>query len=178
MRHRYFHLDPDLLRQMLAGMDLMRLFNQLLLASAGDAEEAMAWMRYLQEQGYIDESVDLEAFFARSRVVPLVHQRTRMPLDLVVARDSLEMAFLDRAKTVDIGGLKVPMITPEDLVIAKLFANRPRDLEDVRAVLGTLGSSMDLRYVRNILGQLDEAEDRAELLPTLERMLNEPETDD
>ncbi|MEO8195212.1 MAG: VWA domain-containing protein [Thermoanaerobaculia bacterium] len=64
MRHRYFHLDPDLLRQMLAGIDLMRLFNQLLLASAGDAEEAMEWMRYLQEQGYIDESVDLEAFFA------------------------------------------------------------------------------------------------------------------
>ena len=64
MRHRYFHLDPDLLRQMLAGIDLTRLFNQLLLASAGDAEEAMEWMRYLQEQGYIDESVDLEAFFA------------------------------------------------------------------------------------------------------------------
>ena len=64
MRHRYFHLDPELLRQMLAGIDLMRLFNQLLLASAGDAEEAMEWMRYLQEQGYIDESVDLEAFFA------------------------------------------------------------------------------------------------------------------
>lgn len=65
MRHRYFHLDPDLLRQILAGIDLTRLFNQLLLASAGDAEEAMDWMRYLQEQGYIDESVDLEAFFAQ-----------------------------------------------------------------------------------------------------------------
>lgn len=64
MRHRYFHLDPDLLRQMLAGIDLKRLFQQLLLASAGDAEEAMEWMRYLQEQGYIDESVDLDAFFA------------------------------------------------------------------------------------------------------------------
>lgn len=64
MRHRYFHLDPDMLRQMLAGIDLMRLFNQLLLASAGDPEEAMEWMRYLQEQGYIDGSVDLEAFFA------------------------------------------------------------------------------------------------------------------
>jgi Ca-activated chloride channel family protein len=64
MRHRYFHLDPDLLRQMMAGIDLMRLFQQLLLASAGNAEEAMEWMRYLQEQGYIDESVDLDAFFA------------------------------------------------------------------------------------------------------------------
>jgi Ca-activated chloride channel family protein len=65
VRHRYFHLDPDLLRQILAGIDLQRLFNQLLLASAGDPEQAMDWMRYLQEQGFIDESVDLEAFFAR-----------------------------------------------------------------------------------------------------------------
>jgi len=88
-------------------------------------------------KGFASRATDLEAFFARSRVVPLVHQRTRMPLDLVVARDSLEMAFLDRARPVDIGGLKVPMITAEDLVIAKLFAGRPRDLEDVRAVLGT-----------------------------------------
>jgi len=42
----------------------MRLFNQLLLASGGNPEEAMEWMRYLQEQGYLDEQVDLEGFFA------------------------------------------------------------------------------------------------------------------
>lgn len=128
--------------------------------------------------GFVSRTDDLEAFFARSRVVPLVHQRTRMPLDLVVARDSLEMVFLDRARSVDVGGLKVPMITPEDLVIAKLFAGRPRDLEDVRAVLGTMGEAMDLRHVRTILGQLDEAEDRADLLPTLDRLLSRPGIED
>jgi predicted nucleotidyltransferase len=128
--------------------------------------------------GFASRVDDLEAFFARSRVVPLVHERTRMPLDLVVARDSLERVFLERARSVDVGGLKVPMITPEDLVIAKLFAARPRDLEDVRAVLGAQGSAMDLRHVRSVLGQLDEAEDRAELLPALERLLRETGSDD
>ena len=78
MRHRYFHLDPDLLRRMLAGIDLTRLFNQLLLAAAGDAEEAMEWMRYLQEQGYIDESVDLEAFFAELASRPYRHYRPHL----------------------------------------------------------------------------------------------------
>ena len=63
MRHRYLHLDPDLLRQLLADMDLMRIFNQLLLATGGDPEKAMEWMRYLQEQGYLDAGLDLEAFF-------------------------------------------------------------------------------------------------------------------
>ncbi|HRC85096.1 MAG TPA: hypothetical protein PK413_05765, partial [Thermoanaerobaculia bacterium] len=64
MRHRYFYLDPELLRSLLAQLDLLRLFNQLLLASGGDVNEAMDWMRELQAQGYIDEAVDLEAFFA------------------------------------------------------------------------------------------------------------------
>ena len=64
MRHRYFYLDPDYLQALLASLDLMRVFNQLLLASGGDVEQTMEWMRYLQRQGYVDERVDLEEFFA------------------------------------------------------------------------------------------------------------------
>lgn len=64
MRHRYRHLDPSLIEAILAGMDLLRIFNQLLLAAGGDVDEAMEWMRYLQEQGHIDDSIDLDAFFA------------------------------------------------------------------------------------------------------------------
>ena len=65
MRHRYSYLDPELIKQLLAEMGLRRLFNHLLLQSGGDVEEAMRWMRALQERGYIDPSIDLDAFFAR-----------------------------------------------------------------------------------------------------------------
>lgn len=64
MRHRYRYLDPALVQAILAGLDLLRLFHQLVLASGGDVDEAMEWMRQLQAEGYIDESVDLDAFFA------------------------------------------------------------------------------------------------------------------
>ena len=64
MRHRYRNLDSDLLAALQAGLDLLRLFNQLLLAAGGDAQEAMNWMRYLQQQGVIDEAMGLDAFFA------------------------------------------------------------------------------------------------------------------
>jgi Ca-activated chloride channel homolog len=63
MRHRYLYLDPELIRAILAGLDLLRLFNQLVLATGGDVEEAMEWMRYLQQQGYLPKDLDLEAFF-------------------------------------------------------------------------------------------------------------------
>ena len=65
MRHRYSYLDPELIRQLLAEMGLRRLFNHLLLQSGGDVEEAMRWMKALQERGYIDPNIDLDAFFAR-----------------------------------------------------------------------------------------------------------------
>ncbi len=65
MRQRYGYLDPDLIRQLLAEMGLRRLFNQLLLQTGGDVEEAMEWMRQLQQRGFIDPDVDLEAFFAQ-----------------------------------------------------------------------------------------------------------------
>jgi Ca-activated chloride channel family protein len=64
MRHRYQYLDPALIQAILAGLDLLRLFNQLVLASGGDVDEAMNWMRYLQQEGYLAEEVDLDAFFA------------------------------------------------------------------------------------------------------------------
>ena len=65
MRHRYSYLDPALIQQLLNEMGLRRLFNNLLLQSGGDVEEAMRWMRALQERGYLDPNVDLDAFFAR-----------------------------------------------------------------------------------------------------------------
>jgi hypothetical protein len=136
-------------------------------------DEVRPLVARLARSGFAARVEDLEAFFVRSRVVPLVHRKTRMPLDLVVARDSLEMMFLERARETEIGGLRVPVISPEDLIIAKLFAGRPRDIEDVRAVVGTLATTLDVRHIRIVLEQLDEAEDRAELCPTFARLWRE-----
>jgi Ca-activated chloride channel family protein len=74
MRHQYLYLDPELIQAILAGLDLLRLFNQLVLASGGDVEEAMDWMRYLQQQGHIPEEIDLEAFFASLEEQQLVQR--------------------------------------------------------------------------------------------------------
>ncbi len=64
MRHEYRHLDPALLQALLAGLDVLRLFQHLLLAAGGDPEEAMEWMRHLQREGVLDPDLDLEAFLA------------------------------------------------------------------------------------------------------------------
>ncbi len=62
MRYRYTKWDEDLIRRLLAERDLMRLFNHLLLQTNGDVEEALRWMRYLQQQGILSANVDLGDF--------------------------------------------------------------------------------------------------------------------
>src|ERR1700682_1107735 len=62
MRYRYADYPIDLLRGLLTFQELVKLFLQLVLQTGGDVEEALRWMRYLQERGMIDEGIDLEAF--------------------------------------------------------------------------------------------------------------------
>ena len=101
MRHRYFYLDPELIRAILAGLDLLRLFNQLVLATSGDVNEAMEWMRYLQQQGYLPEDLDLEAFFASLEEQQLIQRDGEGGLSLTAGgerrlrRSAFEQVFSD-----------------------------------------------------------------------------------
>ncbi|MEO8217275.1 MAG: VWA domain-containing protein [Acidobacteriota bacterium] len=103
MRHRYGYLDPRLIQELLDELGLRRLFNHLLLQSGGDVEEAMQWMRALQERGYLDPSIDLEAFFARLMQENVIGQDAEGNVVLTaggereIRRDALDEIF---------GGLK------------------------------------------------------------------------
>src|SRR5262249_22069353 len=99
LRHQYLYLDPDLIKALLAGLDLLRLFNQLVLATGRDVEEAMDWMRYLQSEGHIPQNIDLEAFFASLQEQNLVGRNTEGGLQLTaggerrVRRSAFEEIF-------------------------------------------------------------------------------------
>jgi len=62
VRIRYSRLDPDLLALLRTIEDLRRIFDELVLRTGGDAEEALRWMRELQRRGYLGKDVDLERF--------------------------------------------------------------------------------------------------------------------
>jgi hypothetical protein len=107
-------------------------------------------------------------FVRRTRVLPFVHVATGMPLDVVLAGSGLEDEFLNRARIIDLGGLAVPLIDPEDLIVAKLLAGRPKDIEDAHGVWRLRGPSLDSARIRRILGLLEEALGQSDLLPAFE----------
>jgi len=114
---------------------------------------------------------DWRDFVARTRVLPLLHRATQMPLDVVLAGPGLEEEFLERAVVIDLAGMKVPVITPEDLIVTKLLAGRPKDVEDVRGVLVERLERLDLARVRSLLRLLEETLSRGDLTPEFEKLL-------
>jgi hypothetical protein len=109
-------------------------------------------------------AIDDADFLRRTRVMPFVHVATGMPLDVVLAGSGLEDEFLSRAVPVDLGGFLVPLLHPADLVIAKILAGRPKDVEDVRSLWRLHGTTLDAERIRAVLRQLEEALSQSDLV--------------
>lgn len=80
----------------------------------------------------IDGLID---FARRSRVLLLVHSETGVPVDISLGALPFEELMISNARVVDVpaGHLTVPL--PEDLIVTKAVANRPKDRSDIAALL-------------------------------------------
>lgn len=107
-------------------------------------------------------------FVRRTRVLPFVHLPTGMPLDVVLAASGLEDEFLARAVAIDIGGTQLPFIELNDLIVAKVLAGRPKDLDDARTLWRVHGHQLDRERVRRTLQLLEEALGQSDLIPAFE----------
>lgn len=91
---------------------------------------------------------------------------------MVLAGPGLEEAFLERARTVTVAGVAIPVISPEDLIVTKVLAGRPKDIEDIRGVLREQLPSLDIEAIRGTLTLLEEALSQNDLRPLFEQELS------
>jgi len=94
--------------------------------------------REMEKAGFRLRVSDPEPFIARARVLPFLHTATQLPLDIVLAGPGIEDQFIERAIRIEIEGLSVPVASPEDLIVMKVLAARPKDVEDIRAILAEI----------------------------------------
>jgi len=104
--------------------------------------------------------VDLEAFVHRTMVLPALHEATGIRVDLVFSFTPYEQEAIARARSVMLGGQAVRFASPEDVIIHKVFAGRPRDLEDAATIVRNQ-PDLDRAYIRRWLEQFDAGQDKA-----------------
>ena len=125
----------------------------------------------LARAGFASRVEDDPEFVERTQVLPLVDRTTGLPVDVVLAGPGLEDVMLEAAERIDVGGVVVPVARAEHLVVTKVLAGRPKDLEDVEAILSARADRFDTREVEALLGVLEKALDQQDLLPVFQRAL-------
>jgi hypothetical protein len=124
----------------------------------------------LAARGFDLRMPDADDFIERTRVVPLVHRSTGMPIDVVLAAPGIEELFLARARLRTVGDVTVPVASAEDVLVMKILAGRAKDRDDAAAILAA-NDGLDLAVVRDTLRLLEQALDQSDLLPELEKLL-------
>ncbi len=136
---------------------------------APESQPVAEWLPNLAQHHFQPRFTD-PAFLAQTRVVPLVHGPTGFPVDLVLAGPGLEEEFLARARRLSVDGVVVPVVDVSDLVILKVLAARPKDLDDVAALLRVQGERIDDTRVRHVLALLEGALGQSDLISEFERL--------
>ena len=131
-----------------------------------------ALIRELEKAGFSARFAD-EEFITATRVIPVVHRATKLPIDLVIAGPGLEQQFLDEVQLQRIGNRRVPVISAENLIVTKLLAARPKDLEDVRELVASRGSTLDHERINELLALLEQALGQSDLLPLYQQLRDE-----
>jgi hypothetical protein len=87
-------------------------------------------------------------------------------------RLSFEEMAVRNGETHEIGGLRIRLPRVEDLLIMKAVARRPKDLQDIEALLSTHPDA-DFAFVRRWVAEFAAALNMPDMLDELERMLGQ-----
>lgn len=102
--------------------------------------------------------VDPEPFVSETMVLPCEEPDSGIRVDFIFSNSPYERQAIERGRPVSFEAIPVRFATLEDVIIHKLIAGRPRDLEDVRSML-IKNPGLDTAYVRGWLDQFTEALD-------------------
>jgi predicted nucleotidyltransferase len=95
-----------------------------------------------------------------------------VPIDVSCGALPFEQALIDRATPIGIGSFSVRVARPEDLLVMKAIANRPRDRADIESLLRQF-PEIDTAAARRTVQEFAEMLDSPELVADFDRALRE-----
>ena len=98
----------------------------------------------------LEPLVDPDEFTRQTMVLPCRDAATDLRVDLIFSFSPYERQALERARPIEMGDTQVKFASLEDVIVHKVIAGRPRDIEDVKGML-VKNPSTDLAYIRTWL---------------------------
>lgn len=97
---------------------------------------------------------DFETFVRETMVLPVADEEVGIRVDFIFSFSPYERQAIGRGRMVRLGDADVCFASVEDLIIHKIVAGRPRDIEDVRTML-LKNPDFDGAYIERWLSEFD-----------------------
>ena len=105
-------------------------------------------MALAKEEGIEPRTDKVLEFAARNRVLLLRHTSSGANIDISLGVLPFEEEVVARSKMYDTGRVSVRLPSPEDLIIMKAIAHRPKDLIDIQAIIDA-HPDLDVQRIRH-----------------------------
>jgi len=115
--------------------------------------EVLEWVRGNGWQVLVEAPAE---FVGKTMVLPCLEPASGIRMDLIFSFSPYEEQALKHARRVPLAGTEVCFASLEDLIIHKVLAGRPRDLEDVRSIL-LKNRTFDVEYIHHWLREFDRS---------------------
>lgn len=135
--------------------------------------ESSEWERFLnsgQKHGFVPRYDAPLEFARKNRILLLTHKPTKTDVDISLGGLQFEREAIDRAISIRLGRATIKLASPEDLMVMKAVASRPRDWADIESLLNSFPNS-DLKRVRHWTSEFAAVLEAPEINDDLERIL-------
>lgn len=113
-----------------------------------------------------------EEFARRNRVLLLKHEPTGIDIDISLGILPFEEELVERGNIKTFANLSIRLPTPEDLIILKAVAHRPKDLEDIRTITENF-PRLDVQRIEQWVKAFSEVLEQPDLWNQISSLLKE-----
>ncbi len=113
---------------------------------------------------------NVEEFARKTRVLLLKHIPTNTEIDISLGVLLFEEEMVERGSIKSFANLSARLPTPEDLIIMKAIAHRPKDLEDIRTIVDN-NPNLDIARIEKWVRDFAEVMETPDLWKQIEGIL-------
>jgi hypothetical protein len=134
-------------------------------------EKLQKLIELAEKEGFIARIPKALDFARCNRVLLLRHQASGINLDLALGCLPFETEAIKRRIEFKIGEIAIDLPSPEDLIVLKSVAHRPKDLFDIQAIIKT-HPHLNQRYIKKWVRQFAKLLEMPELWDDIVKLLS------
>ena len=128
------------------------------------------FLEFARAENIIPRIQNAEEFARKNRILLLRHVPTETDIDVSLGILPFEEEMVERGSIKSFANLSVRLPTPEDLVIMKAIAHRPKDLEDIHTIAENY-PNLDVQRIEKWVKAFGEVLETPELLDLVKTLL-------